>query len=105
MSLFNKRRAEMAYLLIRHEVADYNQWRPVYDWHESVRRKAGLKELFLFRGVDTPNDIVILFEAGDMAKAYDFIASDDLKKTMERAGVIGAPSFAMLERPILRKAA
>jgi len=41
----------MNYVLIRHKVADFAKWKPVYDGHLSARQKAGLKEEHLFRNV------------------------------------------------------
>lgn len=96
----------MIYLLIEHKVEDFDKWKSVYDEHEGVRRKAGLKELYLLRSsTNGPNDVVILFEGSDPAKVRDFIASEDLKKAMQKAGVIGKPAFNVLERAALRKAA
>jgi hypothetical protein len=96
----------MVYLLVEHKVEDFNKWKTVYDEHESVRRDAGLKELYLLRSsTKGPNDVVILFEGRDAAKARDFIASEDLKRTMQRAGVIGEPAINILEKALLRKAA
>ncbi|MBI1912628.1 MAG: cyclase [Deltaproteobacteria bacterium] len=95
----------MAYLLIEHKVADFNKWKPVYDEHEGARRKAGLKELYLLRSTENPNMVLILFEASDTAKAHDFINSEDLRNKMQKAGVVGKPTFHILEKTALRKAA
>ena len=95
----------MAYLFIYHEVADFKRWKPVYDEHEPARRKAGLKEVLLLQGTDNPREVVLLLETGDIRKARDFLASDDLKDAMRRAGVTGKPDIRFLEKPALRKAA
>lgn len=95
----------MAYLLIQHRVEDFDRWKPYYDKHESVRLKAGIKELFLLRGLESPNEVTILFEANDIAKTRDFINSEDLKNTMQKAGVIGKPVFHLMEKAALRKKA
>ncbi|MBI5643862.1 MAG: cyclase [Deltaproteobacteria bacterium] len=96
----------MAYLLIDHQVADFDKWKPVYDEHENARRKAGLKELFLLRGRDNPKQVLILFEASDLAKTQEFINSQDLRERMQKAGVIGKPNFQILEKAAaFRKAA
>lgn len=39
---------EMAHLLIRHKVADFDQWKPAYDAHQSARDDAGLQCLNLW---------------------------------------------------------
>ena len=37
----------MNYLLVRHKVADFSKWKPVYDAHLPTRQPAGAKELHL----------------------------------------------------------
>jgi len=54
----------MNYVLIRHKVADFAKWKPVYDGHLSARQKAGLKEEHLFRNADDPNEVLLLFSGG-----------------------------------------
>lgn len=95
----------MVYLLIEHKVEDFDKWKTVYDEHENVRRKAGLKELYLLKNTSGPNEVVALFEGSDPAKVREFITSEDLRKTMQRAGVVGKPTFNILERAALGKAA
>src|SRR4030095_10456831 len=41
-------RSIMMHMLVRHKVADFAKWKPVYDAHLSARQKAGLKEEHLF---------------------------------------------------------
>jgi hypothetical protein len=55
-----------------------------------------LKDLHLWHNVDDPNEIFLLFEASDVAKAKDFGASPDLKERMTAAGVIGRPDMFFL---------
>ena len=86
----------MAYLLVRHTVADYAQWKPVYDAHAPVRAEAGLSEVHRLRSIDNPNEVVILFAADDVEKARAFSASPDLKETMQKAGVIDKPDLYFL---------
>lgn len=86
----------MAYMLIRHKVRDFGQWKPVYDAHQSARAAAGLKDLRLWHNADDRNDIFLLFEAADLAKAKAFAASADLKEKMTSAGVTGQPEIFFL---------
>jgi hypothetical protein len=46
--------------------------------------------------LEDPDDIFLLFEAVDVAKAKAFAASADLKETMQSAGVIGRPDIFFL---------
>lgn len=86
----------MNYILIRHKVADFAKWKPVYDGHASSRSGAGLKEEKLLRGVDNPNEVVLLFSAQDLNKAKEFGGSDDLRQRMQQAGVTDKPDIMFL---------
>lgn len=95
----------MAYLLFEHEIEDFNRWKPVYDSHEPARKKAGIKEVLLLQGTENSRFVVLLFEVQDIGKAREFLASDDLKDAMKRAGVVSKPVVNFLEKAPLRKAA
>jgi len=83
-------------MLIRHKVADFGKWKPVYDDHRSAREAAGLRDLYLLRNENDPNEVTLLFEASDVAKAKAFVASSDLKEAMQAAGVQGPPDIVFL---------
>jgi hypothetical protein len=84
------------HVLVRHKVADFAKWKPVYDAHLSMRQKASLKEEHLFRNADDPNEVLLLFSAEDVDKAKAFTASDDLRRAMEKAGVSDKPDVYFL---------
>jgi hypothetical protein len=86
----------MNHILIRHKVADFAKWKAEYNAHASQRANAGLKEEYLWRSVDDPNEVVLLFSAEDIDKAREFAASDDLHQAMQRAGVIDKPHLYFL---------
>ncbi len=86
----------MAHILIRHKVADFGKWKPLYEDDRSVREAAGLKDLHLWRNEGDPTEIIALFEASDLAKAKEFVGSSDLKERMQAAGVQGAPDIVFL---------
>jgi len=87
----------MMHMLIRHKVADFAKWKPVYDAHASARQSAGLKEEHLLRNADDPNEVILLFSAQDLNKAKAFATSDDLRQAMQRAGVSDKPDVCFLE--------
>ncbi len=87
----------MMHMLIRHKVADFAKWKPVYDMHLSTRQKAGLKEEHLFHNADDPNEVFLLFSMEDLDKAKAFSASDDLRQAMEKAGVSEKPDVYFLK--------
>jgi hypothetical protein len=84
------------HMLIRHKVADFAKWKPVYDAHASAREKAGLKEVHLLRNMDDPNEVILLFSVEEIDKAKAFAASDDLNQAMQRAGVSDKPDLYFL---------
>jgi hypothetical protein len=86
----------MAYVIIRHKVADFGKWKPVYDIHQPARQAAGLKDVHLWRNEDDPNEVIAVFESSDLSKARDFAGSSDLKEKMKDAGVQGAPDILFL---------
>ena len=86
----------MTHLLVRHNVADFAKWKPVYDAHLAVRQKAGLREKNLLRNVDNPNEVVLLFETEDLKRAQAFTESSDLREAMQKAGVVGKPDILFL---------
>jgi heme-degrading monooxygenase HmoA len=87
----------MAHLIVRHNVQDYAKWKPVFDEHAAKRRASGSKGGRLFRSEKDPNEVVILFEWEDLGKAHKFAESEDLRQTMERAGVAGKPDLYFLD--------
>jgi heme-degrading monooxygenase HmoA len=87
----------MPYTLIRHKVEDYERWKPVFDEHAAVRQESGSKGGRLFRNADDPNETFILFEWDDLDKARQFYRSDELRETMQRAGVADQPDVFFFE--------
>jgi len=80
-------------LTIRHKVRDYTTWRTVYNAHEQSRRAAGVTNGTVFRNAEDPNDVVVLQDVADVAKARTWVASEDLKAAMQKAGVVSSPSI------------
>ena len=81
----------MTYLLVIHKVADFTNWKMGYDDSLAARQQAGLKEMYLLRNVDDPNEIILLQEVEDLQKAKDFVRSPDLQERMQQSGVMGEP--------------
>jgi len=84
------------YLLIRHTVRDFSEWKKAYDADGPKRTEAGLTEEHLLRTADNPNQVVVLFQAQDVKKAQAFAGSEDLKQVMQSAGVVDRPDVYFL---------
>lgn len=86
----------MAHMLIRHEVQDFGKWKQAYDAHQQARAAAGLKDLHLWRNAEDSNEVSLLFEVADVAKAKAFAESPELKERMSNAGIMGPPDIFFL---------
>jgi len=85
-----------SFLLIRHKVRNFSEWKLGYDAHGPKRVEAGLTEKHLLRGADAPNEVVILFEAMDLNRAKAFVESAELRETMQKLGVVDKPDLYFL---------
>jgi hypothetical protein len=47
----------------------------------------------VFRRAEDQNDVVILQDVADVAKARTWLASDETKAAMEKGGVVGSPNI------------
>jgi hypothetical protein len=86
----------MALLIIQHKVRDYAAWRPAYDADEASRRKSGITNGRVYRKAEDPNDLVLIFDAADVAKTRDWASGAALKETMTKAGVLGVPTITIV---------
>jgi hypothetical protein len=76
-------------LTIHLKVKDYATWRTGYDGGEKSRLSAGITNGKVFRNAQDQNEVVILQDVADVAKARTWLGSDDLKAAMQNSGVVG----------------
>lgn len=84
------------YMLVRHKVRDFPEWKSGYDEHLPKRNDAGLTEKYLMHNAEDANEVIVLFEAADLERARAFAVSEDLKETMHRLGVVDKPDIYFL---------
>jgi heme-degrading monooxygenase HmoA len=87
----------MPYVLVRSKIEDYAKWKSVFDEHGATRKASGSKGGYVFRNADDPNELMVLLEWDDLAKAHQFAQSDDLRERMQRAGVTDRPDIYFLD--------
>ena len=87
----------MPALLIRHKVADYATWKPVFDEHGSTRAANGSQGGRVFQSKSDPDEVFILLEWDDLERADLFVLSDDLSEAMVRAEVAERPDVWILK--------
>lgn len=83
----------MTYLICRNTVVDFATWKSVFDSHAPAQHEAGLHVKQVWRNIDNPNEVHMLFEVHDLAKARAFVSSPRVPEAMERSGVIGHPDL------------
>jgi hypothetical protein len=87
----------MCYLVVRHKVADYAKWRPVYDEDNARRRANGATGVSqVYRDVDDPNTTIAIMEWDNPENALKFANDPALADVMKKAGVIGQPSLVAI---------
>ena len=79
----------VTYLLAIHKVADFTKWEMGYGDSLPTRQRAGLKEKYLLRSIDDPNEVILLHEAEDIQKVKEVTSSPDLRERMQQSGVLG----------------
>jgi hypothetical protein len=81
----------MVRMFIRHEVADYDAWRAVYDSFD--RSGLGVTDHAVYRSLDDPNDVTVShdFESADAARS--FASASQLEGAMRSAGVTSTPTI------------
>jgi hypothetical protein len=86
----------MIQVLVHHEVADYQNWRAVFDAALDFRHIGGECACRVFRTAGNPNDLTLLFEWEDLDRARGYMNSEELRNKMKQAGVVGVPEIHYL---------
>ena len=58
----------MPYMLVRQEFDDYGTWRADFDSFAYARKLAGCMGAQVFRSLEAPSELVVLFEFCDLEK-------------------------------------
>jgi len=74
-----------------HAVKDYAAWRPAFNTDSTARKASGMSDIVVGRGIDNPNNLLVVLNVSDVQKAKDFAASPRLKEVMTKNGVISKP--------------
>ena len=87
----------MAFVMVRHTVADFAAWKAVFDRVPLDRKAAGWTSGLILRDSENPNDLTVLVETEDLAQLRAFLQTDELREAMQQAGVTSAPEMRFLE--------
>jgi quinol monooxygenase YgiN len=87
----------MQYVLIIHEVKDYESWKQIFDKAANIRREAGERTYQVLKYASDPNQIVHFSAWTSIDDAQRFFESPQLVKIRAEAGV-KSPNFIYLEQ-------
>jgi Antibiotic biosynthesis monooxygenase. len=87
----------MQYVLIIHEVEDYESWKKVFDNASDIRREAGERSYQVLKYESDPNKVVHFSSWTSIDDAKRFFESPKLIRIRAEAGV-KAPDFIYLDQ-------
>ncbi len=82
-----------AAMIVGYQVADFDAWKAVFDDNEQRRIDHGFLGHHVNRAEGDPNSVALYLAVGDVDGAKAFVASDDLKSVMQKAGITSQPEF------------
>ncbi len=86
------------FLVGKFKVSSYTKWRAEYDGNDSARIANGLNSYVIGRGIGSDsNTILVAMKMADVDKAKKMATSPELKARLQKAGVMGMPSFNYVE--------
>lgn len=87
----------MTKMFVSHLVADFETWKAAFDSMHNLRADYGCVGEHIYRGLQNPNEILIVTEWPGKQEALRYGQSNDLKEGMQKAGVISAPAIHFSE--------
>jgi hypothetical protein len=75
-------------MLCRNRVLDFFRWKEIFDAHSRAQEDAGLRLINMWRSVDEPNNVFLLFEVTSVEKAREFISTPEAARAGEESGVV-----------------
>ncbi len=88
----------MATLFVRHDVADFDQWKKAYDDFDDERKSMGVTNHGVYQADGNPNDVTVYHHFDSMDAAQTFAGSPRLQEVMKSAGVQGEPNIWFTNR-------
>jgi quinol monooxygenase YgiN len=90
----------MTNVLIKHKVNDFPAWKTAFENFAATRKAGGEQSFRVMQTADDPNDLILLFEWDSVDNARRFLNSNELKETMDKAGVAGLPEVQFLDEAL-----
>jgi quinol monooxygenase YgiN len=77
----------MPHVLVHQRIEEFDRWMEVFDGLAPARAAASCRSTALFRNLEDPHEVVVLFEFDDLARAREHMASPELRAAWQAAGV------------------
>jgi quinol monooxygenase YgiN len=87
----------MIHVIVRHKVADFAKWKQAFDAFLNHRMAAGETGFRVFQSIDDPRDVTVFSDWESTENARRFMQSEDVRKTMQSAGVAGTPDVSFVQ--------
>jgi quinol monooxygenase YgiN len=85
-------------VFIRHKMINFRKWKAVFEAHSAARVAQGCQGAHVFRRADNPKELVVMLIWSDLAKARQFLVSEDLRVMLAEMPVCDrAPDVFLLE--------
>ena len=85
-----------SFVLIRHKVRDFAEWKRGYDAQLPKLIEAGLTEKHILRNASDENEVVLLLGAADLSRAKAFAESAELRAARQKVGILDEPDIYFL---------
>ncbi|MEL7394198.1 MAG: hypothetical protein AAGK02_03145 [Pseudomonadota bacterium] len=86
--------AQEAWMVVTHEVEDFDRWKEVFDQALPTRRSVGETASYIVHNPVDQNMITVWFEWDTMERARAWAADPALANGMTAAGVVSTPFFS-----------
>ena len=91
----------MKYMFCRNRVRDFQTWYEVFNANTNAACEAGLQLIHMWRDVEEPNNVFMLFSVESMDRAREFIEHPDAARSGEVSGVIDGECHFLDEAEII----
>lgn len=84
-------------MILIQKIADYNQWKSVFDSMQTVRNEYGSTGAKVYRADNEPNEILVISDWRNVDQAKKFSQSQELKDARQKAGAKGDSQFFFVD--------
>ncbi|MEW6028739.1 MAG: cyclase [Chloroflexota bacterium] len=90
----------MIHVLVRFTVEDLAKWKPVFEEAAGLRKNFGSMGVHAFSKAESPNEVFVLGDYADKARAMQMFQSQEFREATQRAGVKGPPEVTFLDEVV-----